>query len=82
VCRIKKLKSGHGPTRGCRVIIIIIIIIITITIIFLLFMCRVNSQKANYRHSAVFDAGNNIIYKPKLQASTGGRKKNNNNKFH
>jgi hypothetical protein len=39
-------KIGQGPTKGCRAIIIIIQ--------FLLFMCRVNSYKAKYRHSTVW----------------------------
>jgi hypothetical protein len=38
---------------GLIIIIIIIIMIIIIQFNSLLFMCRVNSYKANYRHSTV-----------------------------
>jgi hypothetical protein len=57
VIKFKSLKApanmGRGERRYTRTFIILIIAVIIIQFNSLLFMCRANSHKANYRHSSV-----------------------------
>jgi hypothetical protein len=68
-------KTGGEPSlyKSWKMIMIMMIMMI-IQFNSLLFMCRVNSQTANYRQHGL-DGDIYIIDKHKLQASTDGRGK-------
>jgi hypothetical protein len=66
VYNIKKLKSGQGPTKACRIIKIIIQ--------FFIIYVPTQQPKGQLQTQHSLDTGNYIIYKPKLQTNIGGRK--------